>query len=121
MVARKTNKPPTRIWSFHAEPPVQKDLARDLLWKAHHYYNKLIEIERERVREYRETREFYAPHLVELRKAVENALATPRKTYHNGIAEPQMLRPLVVLPALICRRDHNGIGASNAATNRNRP
>lgn len=74
MVARKKSDKPTRIWSFHAEPATENALlVRELLFRGNRHYNKLVEIERDRVAEYRATREKYTPKLDELRAAAEAA------------------------------------------------
>lgn len=77
MPARKTSALPTRIWSFHAEAPtVGAERAREIVRVAGEYYNTLVAIERERVREYEETRRYYAPEIVEAEEAWRDALAS---------------------------------------------
>lgn len=66
---RKTSSVPTRIWSFHAEPPiVGADMVRETLFAAHQYQNKLVEIEREHRQKYDRVR---AEHSEEVRAAAQ--------------------------------------------------
>lgn len=61
---RKTSSAPTRIWSFGARPPTaEAERVRDQFWRASRYYNRLIEIERRRLDEYRITRSSLDPEL----------------------------------------------------------
>lgn len=69
---RKTSNVPTRIWTFGALAPVTNgELVRDQLFLAHRYYNKLIEIERERRAEYRAARTAASPELAALEQEVK--------------------------------------------------
>lgn len=73
-MARKTSTVPTRIWTFGALPPrteADRKLISDQLFKAHRYYNRLIEIERARRVSYRETRARLVPRLAELEQRNE--------------------------------------------------
>lgn len=64
MVARKVSSKPTRIWKFGARPPVEgADVLRDAMYRSVRYYNKLIEIERERRVRFDAIRAKYAPEL----------------------------------------------------------
>lgn len=67
-MARKTSTVPTRIWSFgcHAPSPEAQVLVKEQVFKAHRYYNRLIEIDRERRTKYREARLRYFPQLAAL-------------------------------------------------------
>lgn len=77
MVARKTSTLPTRIYSYYAKPPTSGgERVDELLRLGARYYNALIGIERERLREYRETRKFYAPEIEELEQALLDARAS---------------------------------------------
>lgn len=54
---RKVTHTPCRIWTFGAQPPTENaELFREQLWKAHRYYNTLIELERKRRDGYRAAR-----------------------------------------------------------------
>jgi hypothetical protein len=65
MAARKTSTKPTRIWKFSArvEDPTA---AREILFRAHRYYNRLVEIERARRGRFAAIRREYAPALAVL-------------------------------------------------------
>lgn len=77
MTARKTSTAPTRIWTYGAlAPTVNAALVTDLIALSSRYYDRLIDIEIERVREYRETRKFYAPQLVDLEDELADAKAS---------------------------------------------
>lgn len=83
-MARKTSSVPTRIWSFGARRPsaVEELSIKEQLYKAHKYYNRLIEIERERRTKYREARSRFAPQLAELEakdEALQAALEEARR------------------------------------------
>lgn len=121
MTARKTSAIPTRIWSFHARQPVSgEERVRSLLRLSGAYYNRLIEIERERIREYQETRRFYAPELVELEEREADLLAdtTPDrkdrlKAHRAALREARRAFEATLGPAraeLKRRRDALGAG-----------
>jgi hypothetical protein len=75
MTARKTSTVPTQIWSFGARPPTEgAERVAELCRRATDYYDRLIAIEVERQREYRDTRDHYAPELAELRSALADTL-----------------------------------------------
>lgn len=77
MVARKSSSTPTQIWTFGARPPVEGgERVEELLRLSDEYYDKLIEIEIARLSEYRETRRFYAPELVECEEQLADAQAS---------------------------------------------
>jgi len=66
-MARKTSKLPTRIWSFGSLAPVEEDRERvaTCLRLARRYYNKLVEIERERIERFNRIRRHHAPELAQ--------------------------------------------------------
>ena len=63
--ARKTSPLPTRIWKFGARFASREDERRaaDILYLASRYYNRMVEIERDRVERFRVIRAKYAPEL----------------------------------------------------------
>ena len=65
MAARKTSALPTRIWKFTARFASREDerLAFDLLRTSRRYYNRLVEIERQRVADFGAIRRRHAPEL----------------------------------------------------------
>lgn len=74
-MGRKTNKTPTRIWSFYCRPPAAETaaLVRENLFLANRYYNALIEVERQRAARYQEIRRTHAPTLAALEDAYAEA------------------------------------------------
>lgn len=67
-MARKTSTNPTRIWKFGAQAPLQADASRvqEILWRSSRYYNKLVEIERDRCARFQSIRREHAPDLAAL-------------------------------------------------------
>jgi hypothetical protein len=83
-LARKTSTTPTRIWTFGARKPLEETQAsiKEQLYKANRYYNRLIEIERERRSKYREARTEFVPRLAELERkndSIQEALEAARQ------------------------------------------
>src|SRR3990167_4017073 len=56
--ARKTSNVPTRIYTYGATAlsPEHQVIVNDQIWHAHRYYNRLVEIERDRRNKYRQIR-----------------------------------------------------------------
>lgn len=75
-MARNTSSKPTRIWNFGAKRPITNvDTFWDHLFLAHRYYNKLVEIERERQEDFRVIRRRYAPELAVYEEKMEEISA----------------------------------------------
>lgn len=78
---RKTSTTPTRIWSFHAlAPTLGAESVRDILFRQNRYYNKMIEVERDRIDDYQQIRRFYAPELAALETAEKDAQSAVEET-----------------------------------------
>lgn len=98
MVARKSSVTPTNIWSYEARGPVSNAaLVHQICQRASSYYDQLIEIERQRIQEYRETRRHYAPKLVELEQALEDARASTAPDADSRQAEAKAALQLETL------------------------
>lgn len=87
MAARKTSALPTRIWSYGARV-VNESMVHDIIWTAHRYYNKLIEIERARHARYSAIRRAHAPELADL----EDRWEALDEASENVVAEQKRLR-----------------------------
>lgn len=72
-MARKRSKTPVRIWAFEAKASENRTLERDLLHAANRHYNRLVEIERGRLRAFRELREACVPGITEVQRGFEEA------------------------------------------------
>jgi hypothetical protein len=122
---RKTSTLPTRIWTYGCRPPTAGgELIREQLWKAHRYYNKLIELELERRRLYREARSALNGTLSELesKQAEINAaidkhrgeLLLLRQSKRKRVADPVAV---ATLRALETQRKSTSLALKEARAN----
>ena len=122
---RKTSTLPTRIWTYGCRPPTAGgELIREQLWKAHRYYNKLIEIDLERRRLYREARSALNGTLSELesKQAEINAaidkhrgeLLLLRQSKRKRVADPVAV---ATLRALETQRKSTSLALKEARAN----
>ncbi len=105
---RKTSTLPTRILSYGCQSPtLGAEIVKDQIWKAHRYYNKLIEIDLERRRLYREARSSIDGKLRELESAQaavqeeidkeRAALQLTRQSKRKRVADPVAVATLRAL------------------------
>ena len=72
-MARRKQTAEVRVYTYDCNGPIENvELVRDQAFRAHRYYNKLVEIERERRNRYEEIREQMCPGFAEVEAKVED-------------------------------------------------